>query len=114
MVVRPHDLIEGRDLEGDVVEVDVCRLLRHRADERDPVMIRVAPQKNHAPGHHLLRVDVGDLKPEHFGVEPRRAFDVAHVQYDMPQFSDAEGQPLRPLQTHSIGIVHSLGLHRRA
>jgi hypothetical protein len=42
MVVRPHDLVEGRDLKGDMVEVDVCRLLPHRADKRDPVMIRVA------------------------------------------------------------------------
>jgi hypothetical protein len=97
MVVRPHDLVEGRDLEGEMVEVEISRLLCHRADERDSVMIGVAAQKDHAPGHHLLRIDVRDLKPEHFGVEPRRAFDVAHVQDDMAQLADAEGQPLRSL-----------------
>ena len=58
MVVRPYDFVEGCDLEGDVVELDIGRFRRQRADERDAVMIRVASQKDHAARHHLFRIDV--------------------------------------------------------
>ena len=54
-----------------------------RPDESDPVMIGIAPQKDHAAGDHFLRVDIRDLKAHHLGVETGRAFDVAHIQHDV-------------------------------
>src|ERR1700741_4427594 len=90
MVTRPDDLVEGCDLESDVVELDIRRFRRHRANERDTVMIRVASQKDHAARHHLFWIDVRDLEAEHLGVEACRPLDVAHVENDVPQLADAE------------------------
>jgi hypothetical protein len=71
MVVRPYDFVEGCDLEGDVVELDIGRFRRQRADERDAVMIRVAAQKDHAAGHHPFGINVRNLKAQDLGVEAR-------------------------------------------
>ena len=79
-----------------MVELDVRRFRGHRADERDAVMVRVAAKKDHAAGHHLFRIDVRNLKAEHFGVKPRRSLDVAHVENDVSQLADAKGKPAGP------------------
>jgi len=45
MVVRAQDLVERRDLEGDMVEIGIRRRLLQRADECDAVVIGVAAQE---------------------------------------------------------------------
>ena len=42
MLVRPEDLVERCHLERDMVEIGIRGRLRHRADQRNAVMIRVA------------------------------------------------------------------------
>ncbi len=107
MVVRPHDLIEGGHLEGDMVEVGIRRRLFQRTDQRDPVMVRVAAQKHHAARHHLLGIDVRDLQPEELGVEPGRPLHVAHVEHDMTKLADPEGVTLEPTQLpYPVRIIH--------
>ena len=106
MVARAHHLVEGRDLEGEVIELDIRRLGRHRADQRHAVVIRVAAQEHHAARHHLLGIDVGNAKPQHLDIEPRRALDIADIQDDVPDLADLERQPARPLQfPDPVGIV---------
>jgi len=95
-----------------VVELDILRRCRGRADKRDAVVVGVAAQEHHAAGHHFFRVHIGDLKPEHLDIKPGRAFDILHVQHDMPDLADAERQPVRPLQLpYPVGIVAA---HRRS
>src|SRR6267378_4020782 len=75
--------------------------------EPTSAMVGVAAQKDHAARHHLLGIDVRDLKAEHLGVEPRRPLHVAHIQNDMSQLADAERKAVRALQApHAIRIVH--------
>ena len=71
MVMCPHDFVQRGDLKGDMVEVRIRRRLPQRADQRDPVMIRVAAQKDHAAGHHLFGINVRNLKAQDLGVEAR-------------------------------------------
>src|SRR5260221_3634349 len=106
MVARADHLVERRDLEGNVVELDVGRLPRHRADQRDTVMIRIEAHEHHAARHHVGAVDVGDLEPEHLGVEAHRAVEVADVEHDMAELADAERHALRPSQgAQRVGMV---------
>ena len=97
MVARPNDLVEGCDLERDMVELDIIRFGLQRADERNAVMVGVAAQEDHAAGHHLLRIDVRNLEAEHLGVEPCGPLDVAHIENDVSQLADTERKTLRPL-----------------
>src|SRR5262245_38658909 len=62
MVAGADDLVEGGDLEGEVVELDIRRFRPHRADECDTVVVPVAAQKDYASRDHLLGIDVGDLE----------------------------------------------------
>ena len=98
MVASPYHFVEGRDLKGNVVQLDILRRRIRRTDKRDAVMVGVAAQKHHAARHHLLGIDVGDLEPQHLGIEPRRTFDILHIEHDMPDLADAERQTVRPLR----------------
>src|ERR1700732_632317 len=72
-------------------------------------MVRVAAQKNHAAGHHLLRIDIRDLETEQLGIEPGRSLYVAYVEDDMTQLADTERVALQPAQRpHPGRIVHFL------
>ena len=97
VVARPDDLVEGCDLEGDVVQLDIRRFRLHRADKRDAVMVLIAAQKDHAAGYHLFRIDVRNLKAENFAVEPCRSLDVVHVDNDVPQPADPKRKAVWPL-----------------
>jgi len=45
------------------------------------MMIGVAPQENHATGHHLFRIDVRHFEAEHLRVEGSGSFEVADLQH---------------------------------
>jgi hypothetical protein len=76
-------------------------------------MVGVAAQKHHAARHHLLRVGVGDLEPEHLGVKEGRALDVSYIDDDMPQFPDLD-QPFgngRPAGCFCCFLLRNISDH---
>ena len=59
-------------------------------DQRQTMVIRIAAQKNHTAGHHLVRVDIGNFESQHLSVEFRGSFEIAYLQDDMADFTDVK------------------------
>ena len=82
-ITRANNLREGRNLEGEVVQLPVAGLSLCGADQSQTVMIRVTAQKNHASRHHLVRINVGNFEAENLSVKGGGSFQVAYLQDDM-------------------------------
>ena len=64
-----QDLIQRRDLEGHMVQLQILCLAFPYTHQGKAVVIRITPEKNHPTGHHVMRIDVGDLEAKDLGVE---------------------------------------------
>ena len=73
------------------LRADIGRRGGHRPDQCDAVVVFIEPHEDHSAGHHFIRVDVRNLKAQHFGIEAHRTFHIRTIQHDMAEFCDREG-----------------------
>jgi hypothetical protein len=62
------------------------------ADERDPVVIGVAPEEHHAAGDHAVRIAIADRETEQLRVEAERRLQVRHVEDDVADLAQVKGK----------------------
>jgi len=96
MFARAQHLVQGRHLEGDVIElvIGIGLAFVHRAHQRDRMVVRPEAQKGHAARRHVVGVDVRALEAHHLGIEFERALDIAAIDDDVPELADLERQIL--------------------
>src|SRR5437867_11485678 len=63
-ISHAKDLFERPNLERDMMQLDVFRLSRPRANQRNGVVVRAAPQASEASRLHVLGVDVGNFESQ--------------------------------------------------
>jgi hypothetical protein len=94
-VARAEDLGKGRHFERKMVQLAIGILPIAGADQSQTMMICIATQKHHAAGHHVFRVYIGYLEPEHLCVEFGGSFEIAYLEYDMADLADMKIHSLR-------------------
>lgn len=98
MLSGADDFVEGGDFERRVVQAGAGLVGVGRLEQRDAVVVGVQAQEHGAAGHVVLAIDIRDAETQHLRVEPGRAFDVRHIERDMADFSQPEGQAGGALQ----------------
>ena len=90
MVPGAEDVVEGGDLERQVVKLPAGGSLAGLADEAEAVVVPVEAHEHHPARHHALGIDVGHLEAEHLGVEADGGVDVPDHQHGVSHVADAE------------------------
>ena len=106
VIACAQDLVECRNLEGQVIELEALRCADQRPDKRHAMMVGIAAHEHHAAGNHLLGIDIRDREAEHLCVELNSALEVGDIEHDMTELGDAKRQAKRPLQ--ALDIRHPL------
>src|SRR5205823_1310468 len=83
-----EDFVQRIDLERHVVQLALFRWSRHRADERDAMMVRVAAHEHHATRHHLLGIDIRYGEAQDPGIESDGLRQVPRPQNHMADLAD--------------------------